>query len=478
MMRHRENKACLHVRSGPHLYEHGGYMSGMIVSKFGGSSVANAGQIEKVRRIVAEDKKRRYVVVSAPGKDASDTEKVTDHLFNIATEGDHFRSRGKDISAKQSYDRVVGKFKSLISYLGIDGKDIVDDLESELTSNISDKKRIDFFASRGEHFNAKIITRYFRAKGMNARLMLPEDIGFLVSDRFGNAKVLPATHANLRLSLSDDGINIIPGYYGITLKGDIAVLSRGGSDLTGGEVAYAVEAERYENWTDTDGVYEVDPRIISDAQVIPVLTYKEIRLLSSRGFNVFHFDAMISCKNRNIPINIRNTNNPQAPGTMIVTSRESSEAAVGIGRMDDIASVYIQKDMIGETIGFTKELLDIFRDYSINTHHYPSDKDDIAVIVDQKDLEGKAFDLKGTIKKDLNPNLVDINYDLCLLSPVGIGMKNTPGVLARAATALYNENINIEIVDQGPSQLSFHFGIHQRYADTGLKALYTTLLKR
>lgn len=454
------------------------YMSSMIVSKFGGSSVANAGQIEKVRQIVAQDDNRRHVVVSAPGKDADDSEKITDHLFNIATDGDHFQAKGKDISAKQSYERVVGKFKTLVDDLAVDGDDIIDDLENDLTSNISDKKRIDFFASRGEHYNAKVITRYFKAKGMNAKLMLPEDIGFLVSERFGNAKVLPATHANLRLSLGEDGINIIPGYYGITLKGDLAVLSRGGSDLTGGEVAYAIKAERYENWTDTDGVYQVDPRIIPQASVIPELTYKEIRLLSSRGFNVFHFDAMISCKNRNIPINIRNTNNPQAPGTMIVTSRKSNERAVGIGRMDDIAYVYIEKDMIGETIGFTKELLDIFKDYGINTHHYPSDLDDISVIVDQKDLTGKADDLKDTITKTLAPNFLEFNYDLCLLSPVGIGMKDTPGVLATAATALYKENINIEIVDQGPSQLSFHFGICQNHADVGLMALYSALLSK
>ncbi len=453
-------------------------MEKMIVCKFGGSSVANAGQIEKVRQIVESDERRRFIVVSAPGKDASDTEKVTDHLFNIATDGDHFKKLGKNISAKESYDRVVGKFRSLISHLSIEGDDIIDDLENDLSSKISDKKRLDFFASRGEHFNAKVIARYFKAKGMNAKPMLPEDSGFLVSERFGNAKVLPGTHANLRLSLCDDEISIIPGYYGMTLKGDIAVLSRGGSDLTGGEVAYAVDALRYENWTDIDGIYQVDPRIIPEASVIPELTYKEIRLLSSQGFNVFHFDAMISCKNRSIPISIRNTNNPSAPGTKILTSRKATETAVGIGRMDNIAYVYIEKDMIGETIGFTKELLDIFKDYSINTHHYPSDLDDISVIVDQKDLIGKADDLTNTIKKNLTPDFIEINYDLCLISPVGIGMKDTPGVLARAATALYNENINIEIVDQGPSQLSFNFGIYQRHADIGLKALYKALLKR
>ena len=311
---------------------------------------------------------------------------------------------------------------------------------------------------------------------MDVKLVLPEDIGFLVSDRFGNARVLPGAYTNLKEALEDGPIYLIPGYYGITIRGDIAVLSRGGSDLTGGEVAYAVDASCYENWTDTDGIYQVDPRIIPEASVIPELTYKEIRLLSWRGFNVFHFDAMVSCKNKNIPINVRNTNNPLAPGTRIVLSRAPNETVVGIARMDGIAYVYIEKDMIGETIGFTKELLDIFKDYGINTHHYPSDKDDIAVIVDQQDLDGKAEDLKRTIIENLSPNFLEIRNDLCLLSPVGIGMKNTPGVLARASNALHRENINIEIVDQGPSQLSFNFGIYQRHADAGLRALYRSLL--
>ena len=451
-------------------------MDTRFVCKFGGSSVADAGQIEKVRRIVSADHNRRFIVVSAPGKSGKDEEKVTDHLFNIATGGHHFKSRGKGITSRQSFERVMGKFRSLITDLSIAGDDILEDLESDLTSHISNRKRIDFFASRGEHYNAKIIARYFQSKGMDVKLVLPEDIGFLVSDRFGNARVLPGAYTNLKEALEDGPIYLIPGYYGITIRGDIAVLSRGGSDLTGGEVAYAVDASCYENWTDTDGIYQVDPRVIPEASVIPELTYKEIRLLSWRGFNVFHFDAMVSCKNKNIPINVRNTNNPLAPGTRIVLSRAPNETVVGIARMDGIAYVYIEKDMIGETIGFTKELLDIFKDYGINTHHYPSDKDDIAVIVDQQDLDGKAEDLKRTIIENLSPNFLEIRNDLCLLSPVGIGMKNTPGVLARASNALHRENINIEIVDQGPSQLSFNFGIYQRHADAGLRALYRSLL--
>ncbi len=453
-------------------------MEGKIVCKFGGSSVANADQIEKITEIIKSNSDRKYIVVSAPGKDDIDSEKVTDHLFNIATGGNHFRIRDKNISPEESHRSIMNKFSRLIKDLGIDGEDILNDLGTDLKKSLPDKKKIDFLASRGEHYNAKVVTRYFQKEGINAKLQLPEDIGMIVSKDFGNAKVIPITYKNLARLSKKDSVSVIPGYYGITEEGDVAVFSRGGSDLTGGEVAYAVNAALYENWTDTDGVYQVDPRIISDAKVIPRLTYKEIRLLSSKGFNIFHFDAMVNCKKRHIPINIRNTNNPVAPGTMIVSERIPEETVVGIARLDNIACCYLEKDGAGETIGFVNDLLKIMKDFGIETYHYPTDKDDVSVIFSQEDLKGYEDDLKEAIQEHLNPDILMFNYNITVLSPVGIGMKDQPGVIAIAATALKEKNINIEIIDQGPAQISFHFGVQNYHADETLKALYEALCKK
>ncbi len=452
-------------------------MEGHIVCKFGGSSVANAGQIEKVTDIIKANTDRKYVIVSAPGKDDIDSEKVTDHLFNIATGGNHFRIRNKNITPDESSRSVINKFTRLIKDLGIEGEDILSDLGSDLKKSLPDNRKIDFFASRGEHYNAKIITRYFKKEGINAKLLLPEDIGIVVSEDFGSARVIPVTYKNLAHLGDNDFVAVIPGYYGITEKGDVAVFSRGGSDLTGGEVAYAVNASLYENWTDTDGIYQVDPRIIPGAHVIPRLTYKEIRLLSSKGFNVFHFDAMVNCKKRHIPINIRNTNNPSAPGTMIVSERIPEETVVGIARLDNIAYCYLEKDGAGETIGFVNDLLKIMKDFGIETYHYPTDKDDVSVIFNQDDLIGYEDDLKDVIQEQLNPDSISFNYNITVLSPVGIGMRDQPGVIAAAATALKDKNINIEIIDQGPAQISFHFGVLNYHADETLAALYDALCK-
>jgi len=452
-------------------------MEHTVTCKFGGSSLANAGQLEKVRSIIEDDPNRRYVVVSAPGRDDGDCDKITDHLLNIATEGIHFREQRKDTSPKQSYDSVVGTFTRLIDQSGIDGSDLLSDLKKDLNTTLSTDKRIDFIASRGEHYHAKLICRFFQKKGMHARVMMPEDIGFVVSDDFSNARVLPEAYDNLKELKSLDGITIIPGFYGVTRKGDVAVFSRGGSDLTGGEVAYAINAAVYENWTDTDGVYQVDPQLVRDARVIPRLTYKEIRLLSSKGFDVFHFDAMINCKKRNIPINIRNTNNPTAPGTLIVSERVPEETAVGIARRDNVAYIYLAKDGLGEVIGATKDVLDILEKHAVKTYHYPTDKDDLAVLVDQNDLISNANIIREEIEHSLKPDVLEMIYNLSILSPVGLGMKHNPGILARAAAALMDEKISIEIVDQGPGQISFHFGIQGYFADAALQTLYKSLIE-
>ncbi|MBN1473148.1 MAG: hypothetical protein JW914_00905, partial [Syntrophaceae bacterium] len=210
-------------------------MKSQIVCKFGGTSVANAAQINKVKDIVSQNKERQYVVVSAPGKDSFDTEKLTDHLINIASNGRHFRSQNKEINAQQSYQHVIGKFQRLIDDLGIEGKDIIEKLEKDIKKSFPEEKKTDFLASRGERYNAEIICRYFNKQGILAELVLPEDMGLIVSEEFSNASVIPVSYRNIREKLGKvEGVSVIPGFYGMTAKGDVAVFSRGGSDLTGG----------------------------------------------------------------------------------------------------------------------------------------------------------------------------------------------------------------------------------------------------
>ncbi len=316
--------------------------------------------------------------------------------------------------------------------------------------------------------------------GIETKLMLPEEFGFILSNDYTDGKVQSITYENIENSFDLEAPcrYIIPGFYGITKDNKIAVMSRGGSDLTGGEVAYALDVDIYENWTDTNGVYEVDPRVISDAKVIPRLTFKELRLLSSKGFNVFHFNAMLNCKKGKIPINIKNTNNPKHEGTLILSERVPMEDVVGIAKLDNMALIHIQKDMLGEEVGFSAKLLRIFSEFKINTYHYPTDKDDIAILVEQEDLKGKINNLRRQIEKELKTDHLHVTYHLSILTLVGIGLKENSIVIVDAITALKRNNISFEMFDMSPSKISFHIGVSQNISDVALKILQEELLKK
>lgn len=451
------------------------------VCKFGGSSVKNASQIKKIIEIIKEDKKRKVIVVSAPGRDEKYDEKITDHLLNIATNGNHFFEQKIDISKEESLKTTINKYKTLCKDLNIDEKFIINDLKKDLeNSSLKDEEKTAFFLSRGEHFNAKLICEYMNKMGIKTKLMLPEKFEFLLSDNFTDGKILTDSYENIKNSfdLKSDTRYLVPGFYGINKDKKIVVMSRGGSDLTGGELAYALDVDIYENWTDTNGVYEVDPRIIDDANVISRLTFKELRLLSAKGFNVFHFNAMLNCKKGKIPINIRNTNNPNHQGTMILSERVPMEDVVGIAKLDNMALIHIQKDMLGEEIGFSAKLLKNFSEFKINTYHYPTDKDDIAILVEQEDLKGKINNLRRQIEKELNTDHLHVTYNLSILTLVGIGLKENSFIIVDAITALKENNIPFEMFDMSPSKISFHIGISQNVSDVALKTLQKKLLNK
>jgi aspartate kinase len=448
--------------------------------KFGGSSVKDAIQIKKIIDIIKDDYKRKVIVVSAPGRDEEFEEKITDHLLNLATNGKHFLEQQIEITEENSLNAIIKKYEKLCLDLDIN-KDVISNLEKELnTCLLENEEKQAFFLSRGEHYNSKIICEYMNKIGIKTKLMLPEDFGFILSNDYTDGKIQEISYKNIRdnFDLNKDTRYIVPGFYGITNDKKIVVLSRGGSDLTGGELAYALDVDIYENWTDTNGVYEVDPRVINDANVISRLTFKELRLLSSKGFNVFHFNAMLNCKKGKIPINIRNTNNPSHEGTMILSERVPMEDVVGIAKLDNMALIHIQKDMLGEELGFSAKLLKIFSEFKINTYHYPTDKDDIAILVEQEDLKGKINNLRRQIEKELYTDELHVTYNLSILTLVGIGLKENSFVIVDAITALKKNNIPFEMFDMSPSKISFHIGVSQNISNVALKTLQKELLEK
>lgn len=442
-------------------------MNNLIVCKFGGSSVANSVQIKKVADIIKSNKNRKVVVVSAP-------KGVTDLLISCANK--YFETKvfpSKDfLKIKEVYDEI-GKNLNVEKTTN----ETLQELKSRIISGISQKKQYDDLVKAwGEYSNAKLISEYFNKAKIPSVFMAPEDIGFYVTEDFGNAKVLKESYENINNSLSKiKKVVLFPGFYGKTKNNKTATFSRGGSDLTGSIIASSLNARIYENWTDQDGIRKADPRIVENPGKIEEITYKEIRELAYMGFKVFHAEAMIPAMHKRIPINIKNTNNPKEKGTFIVNEREvkKTEPIVGVASRNNFCIFNVEKILLDQEVGFGRRLLEIFEHSGLSYEHTPSGIDSMSVILDETQLTPNLInDIILKIKSNLNPDFVSVEQHKCLISVVGIVLKRTPGIAAKITGALAKVKINIEIMNQGASEISTIIGIDQKDSVKAVNAIY------
>ncbi|MDY0356754.1 MAG: aspartate kinase [Sedimentisphaerales bacterium] len=449
----------------------------MKVAKFGGSSLADAGQIRKVVDIVKADPDRRIVVVSAPGKRSADDVKVTDMLIALANAVIAGRSYAAEL------DAVVGRYAQIQRELGLDTA-VIHEIEADLHSRIeqrsaNDAQFIDTIKASGEDNNAKIVAQVFANQGVPARYVNPKDAGMLLSDDFGNAQVLPESFSNLRTLRDEKEVLIFPGFFGYTRQGQVATFPRGGSDITGAIVAAAVKADVYENFTDVDSVFSLDPRIVPEAPPISLLTFREMRELSYAGFGVFHDEAIVPAVRARIPICIKNTNRPEAPGTMIVAERKYEQGEItGIASADGFSAIYLSKYMMNREMGFGRRLLQVLEDEHLSFEHAPSGIDDMSVILRSRQLTpGKEAHVLNRIRTELEVDDVTIDHGLSLIMIVGEGMRYAVGVAARACAALADAGVNIEMINQGSSEISIMFGVKEVDRKHAVHALAHALLK-
>lgn len=445
----------------------------MKVCKFGGSSLASATQIKKVCDIITSDPERRLIVVSAPGKEFDEDIKVTDMLINLV---DAYLATNE---CERELKAVVQKFQRIAEGLGM-GNEIVKDIENNLRTRISlgfnnNDKFIDCIKAAGEDNCARLVAKYLRSQGYKAKYINPKDAGLYLSDEYGNARVLPQSFKNLSKLRNMGGILIFPGFFGYSLSGEVVTFSRGGSDITGSILAASVEADVYENFTDVDCVYAANPKLIKNPKPIPVLTYREMRELAYAGFSVLHEETLSPVFKKGIPVNIRNTNNPNSPGTMIVTTRDVSKngPVVGIAGAGGFITFNIHKYMMNREVGFGRKVLQILEEESLPFEHIPSGIDDISVIVRERFLDD---DMKSRIMEriahDLQVDSVTIGYNLALVMVVGEGMLRNIGVASRATTALARGGVNIQMINQGSSEVSIMFGIDKSDLDKAIISLY------
>ncbi len=447
----------------------------MKVCKFGGSSLANAAQLNKVMDIVLADPARRIVVVSAPGKRHSQDTKVTDLLIALAD------TALKGENTDRQFGAVVERYAEMAQELKL-GDEIVREIEMDLmdrlakVASLEPAEFMDLMKASGEDNNAKLVAVAFTARGRKARYASPKDTGMVLTGPFGDATLDPSSYATLSRAFSSfDGIVIYPGFFGYTKDGKVATFPRGGSDITGSILAAAVCADVYENFTDVDSVYPVDPRLVPEvSEGIATMTYREMRELAYAGFGVFADEAVIPAVRARIPINIRNTNHPSEPGTMIQQSRRVVPGTiVGIAAADNFCNIVVEKYLMNREVGFGRRLLQVLEDEGIAYEHMPSGVDSQCVVVKGQCLpKSKELKVIQAIKRELNPDYVAVERDITILMIVGEGMCYTPGMLAKACLALASVGISVSMVNQGSSEVSFMIAIRQQDRETAVRALY------
>ncbi len=431
----------------------------LIVAKFGGSSLADANQFRKVAKIVKENPDRRYIVPSAPGKRFDDDIKVTDLLYNayeLASEGEDFNP---------VLQTIEQRFDSIIADLGLN-IDLTPEYEKIRIALENDAGR-DYAASRGEYLSGMILAELIGYHFMDAA----KCIRFNETGSFNSDFTFEKTAEHL----SHYERAVIPGFYGRMPNGTIKTFSRGGSDITGSLVTRAVCADLYENWTDVDGFLVSDPRIIKNAKIISKITYKELRELSYMGATVLHEDAIFPVHQAGIPINIRNTNNPEAPGTMIVSEYKVDETTpniTGLAGKKGFSIINIEKAMMNSEIGFGKKVLSVLEREGLCFEHLPSGIDTMSVVIETKAIEDKKEDLVYTIKRETLADSVSFEDDLALIAVVGVGMKNVTGTAARVLTAISKKKINIRMLDQGSSEINIIIGVDSNNFEEALQAIY------
>ncbi len=429
------------------------------VVKFGGSSLASAEQFIKVKEIIRRDDQRRFVVPSAPGKRFPEDGKVTDMLYACYA----LAEEGKDFEKELS--RIRARYQEIIDGLKLDLS-----LEEEfkvIEKQFSEKAGENYAASRGEYLNGIIMAAYLGYEFVDAADVI----------RFAPDGVFDSELTNRILGerLAGTEHAVIPGFYGAYEDGRIRTFSRGGSDITGSIVARAIKADVYENWTDVSGFLIADPKIIDNPEGIDTITYRELRELSYMGAGVFHEEAIFPVRREGIPINIRNTNDPEAAGTWIVesTCQKSRYVITGIAGKKGFCSVNIEKAMMNTEIGFGRKVLQAFEDNGISFEHVPSGIDTMTVFVHQDEFMDKEQKVASAIHRLADPDSIEIEADLALIAVVGRGMRSTRGTAGRIFSALAHANVNVKMIDQGSSELNIIIGVADDDFETAIRAIYT-----
>lgn len=434
-------------------------MNNFIVLKFGGSSLANSEQFRKVKNIVLDNEKRRYVVPSAPGKRFNKDYKITDLLYLCHAHAEN------GISFDDVFKHVEERYLNLAKELEvrIDIKKHLDEVKKKVEEGAS----ADYTASRGEYLNGLILADYLGYKFIDAAELI-------CFKNYGKID-LEATQKAVEERLKGVERAVIPGFYGAMPDGRIKTFSRGGSDITGAIIARCLDAELYENWTDVSGFLMSDPNIVENPKPIEVVTYKELRELSYMGAKVLHEESIFPIRDVGIPINIKNTNKPEDKGTLIVDDDKPinySGTITGIAGKKGFTVIAVQKMLMNSEQGFCRKLLSILESNGVSFENMPSGIDSVSLVIEDSQLGDKLDNILEEIKRQCNPDSLEVYPNMALIATVGRGMSRTKGISSKIFTGLAEGDVNIRMINQGSSEINIIVGVENSDFEKALKAIY------
>lgn len=433
------------------------------VLKFGGSSLADARQFAKVRAIVEADTARRVVVVSAPGKRYAGDHKITDLLYLCAAHTEY------GVSCENIFSMIRERYTQICEQCGLK-TDINAELDT-LWQRIQEGMDREELASRGEYLAARLMADYLGYDFLDAALWL--------KFKFDGTVDQEQSYVALRRAAEGRRV-VIPGFYGVTPDGHIRTLTRGGSDITGALAAAALDADLYENWTDVSGILMADPKIVPNPAPIRQITYSELRELSYIGAQVLHEGTVFPVREKNIPLNIRNTNDPEHPGTLILEHiQDDSEGSLitGIAGKKGYCVITIAKTGMSSETGVLLRILEIVEKHGVNVEYIPSGIDILSLVVSEAKAHACLYTMLGEIQKELAPDSIKVTEHLAIVAAVGRRMAYRPGVSGRIFAVLGENGVNIRMITQGPEELNIIVGVEEKDFAQAIRVLYNTFIK-
>ncbi len=431
----------------------------MITVKFGGTSLADARQFRKAKAILEQNPSRAFVVVSAPGSRGPGDEKVTDLLLRC-----HQAARdGLDVAG--AFAPVAERFRSILRDLGLSL-----DLEEEFRSAVWAMERgagAAFCASRGEYFSGRIMAALLDRPFVDPA----QCVFFDQTGRFDGERAQATLSARLR-SLT---AAVMPGFYGGLPDGTVAIFSRGGSDISGSVMARASGSSVYENWTDVPGVLAADPRVVPGAAPIDAITYAEVRELAYLGATVLHEDAIYPAKAGGIPIHIRSTDDPEAPGTWIVAQAGNPAGAVtGLAGRAGYSAIQIEKEGTNGEVGYCRRILSVLERNGIPFEHLATGIGSVSLVAPTALIRRQRTALLADIRAAVCPDVLQIEDGLAMIAVVGRGMAGRPAVAGQLLAAVGQAGVNVRLIDQGTKELNIVLGVEERDYRKTMEVIYRT----